>query len=327
MVPVLNEADHIDRCLESLAAQDYPGITEIVVADGGSTDATPVLLAAWQRRLRALQVIANPERLQSTGCNQAARHGSGEILVRADAHTSYAPDYVSRSVATLLRTGASAVGGRMQPAAETRYQRAVAAAMTSPWAIGPAKFRYVERESDTDVVYLGTFRRADFLRIGGYRTFPSGVAEDADLFFRLRAQGGRVVLDPHIRSFYSPRGSWGKLWQQFRRYGQGKAEMLWANGVFPSWRPLAPLLLVGVLAASLVVSLAGGPWWLFPAVITAWIGTLVVVALPHLGRAPLVAVVAGLMQFAYGLGLLWGLARGPGAVRELRRAEHTTPVE
>lgn len=326
MVPVLNESDRIDRCLESLASQDYQGTIEIVVADGGSTDATAARLAAWQRRLPELQVIPNPERLQSMGCNQAARHGSGEVLVRADAHTTYAPDYVSRSVATLLRTGASAVGGRMQPAAETRYQRAVAAAMTSPWAIGPAKFRYVDRESATDVVYLGTFRRADFLRLGGYRTFPSGVAEDADLFFRMRAQGGRVVLDPHIRSFYSPRGSWGRLWQQFRRYGQGKAEMLWVNGSFPSWRPLAPLLLVGGLVASLVLSLTGGPWWSFPAVIAAWMGTLVVVSLAHLGRAPLVAAVAALMQLAYGLGLLWGLARGPGAVRELRRAEHT-PVE
>ena len=35
--PMLNEADHVDELVADLAAQDYDGELEVLVADGGST--------------------------------------------------------------------------------------------------------------------------------------------------------------------------------------------------------------------------------------------------------------------------------------------------
>jgi len=308
LLPVLNEADHIDVCLESLAAQGYPGSLEIVVADGGSVDGTLERLSGWSKRIE-LKILHNPERVQSAGVNLAAANTDAEVLIRADAHTVYASDYVHRSVELLLTSGATAVGGNQTATARSRFGRAVAAAMDSPLAVGPARFRHADTVEEVDTVYLGAFRRSDFQALGGYRTLPSKVAEDADLYFRWRLQGARVLVDPSIRSKYTPRETPSGLWRQYYRYGIGKADMLYVNRRWPSWRPLGPLLLVLGLLGTLVA--APSNLWPLILLLAAWLVVLAVA-----GRArPMVMAAAGIMHLAYGTGLLRGLFRRPSKVR------------
>jgi succinoglycan biosynthesis protein ExoA len=313
IMAVLDEARVIDACFASLASQDYPGPWEVIVADGGSTDGTRGRLAGWEGRV-PLRTIDNPGRRQSPGLNAAAVAAGGDILVRADGHTVYAPDYLTASVAALRSTGAAAVGGPLRAVGTTRFGRAVAAAMRSPLAAGPAKFHQEDRSGEVDTVYLGAFRRDDFLRLGGLRSFPSGAGEDADLYHRWRKAGMRVVLDPAIRSEYRPRETPGSLARQHARYGRAKAEMLWANRSFPSWRPMAPAVLVAALAVAIAAGAATG-WWLPAALVAgAWAAALLIVAASAPRLAPWVVVAAAVMHLAYGAGLWWGVARGPRPV-------------
>lgn len=321
LLPVLDEIGTIDACLKSLAAQDYAGKVSIVVAEGGSTDGTRDRLAEWDRHGIGLEVIDNPHRLQSLGLNLAAETASGEVLVRADAHTWYAPDYITRSVAALFASDAVAVGGPMvvgeygkSSGWHSRVRRAVGAAMASPLAVGPGKFHRPGTFGEADTVYLGTFRRPDFLEIGGYRAFPSAVAEDADLYFRWRQEGRRILLDPKIVSAYTPRGTLRGLFRQYYKYGRGKADMLWANGRFPSLRPLAPLLLVVGLTAGGVLALFGLRWPL-GFLVGAWLLELVIAAVKTKPVRALTVVAGAVMQFAYGVGLMKDLLKGPWAAR------------
>ncbi len=317
ILPVLDEADHIDACLESLTTQEYDGELTIVAAEGGSVDGTPQRLAAWQRRWPGLTVVDNPERVQSAGLNLAAAAAPGEILVRADAHTAYASDYVRRSVEVLLGSGAVAVGGPMRPEGRGAFGRAVAIAMQSKLATGPGKFHHEAEAGPVDTVYLGAFRRADFARLGGFRTFPSGSGEDADLYHRWRRQGGTVLLDPSIRSTYRPRETPAALARQHLRYGHVKGELLYVNGTWPSWRPLAPLVLVVGLAATALLAVVTPWWWPFAALLALWLAALLVVAVPAGRLAPAVLLAAAIMHLAYGAGLVWGLLRGPGVRRKV----------
>lgn len=316
LLPVFNEIDHIDACIESLVAQDYTGELSIVAADGGSSDGTRERLEQWQARLPRLVLIDNRARIQSEGLNLAARVAVGEILVRADAHTTYAPDYVRRSVETLLAGEAVAVGGRLTPKGQSRFGRAVAAAMTSPLAIGPGRFHHAPTPGPADTVYLGTFRSADFASLGGFRSFPSGAVEDADLFFRWRRLGRTVFLDPAIRSTYQPRDTPKDLAHQFCRYGMGKTELLYVNGRWPSWRPAAPLALIMGIAGFVILGLAAGQWWPLFGLLGIWSLTLGVAAA---GSSPAgwfsTVAAAAIMQLAYGVGLLMGLLRRPSRVR------------
>ncbi|MBT8216538.1 MAG: glycosyltransferase family 2 protein [Acidimicrobiia bacterium] len=320
ILPVLDEADHLEACLASLQAQDYEGSVEIVVADGGSTDGSRTEL---ERRQAAgeLVLVDNPQRRQWAGLNRAAERASGEILVRVDGHSTYAPDYVSRSVAALTGSGVTAAGGRMIPASDSPVGRAVVSAMASRWAVGPARYRHQDHPSLVDTVYLGAFRRDDFHRLGGFRDLP-GVAEDADLYFRWRRQGATVLLDPSIKSDYRPRESWRALSRQYFRYGWGKADMVYANRVLPSLRPLAPLALVVGLIAGIGLA-AAGFYWPPAALLAAWLIVLILVASgagPPIAHRMRTAWATALMQLAYGAGLLLGLLRGPGPRRHLRQA-------
>jgi len=326
LLPVLNEADAIDGCLASLADQDYPGRWSLVVADGGSTDGTRRRLEAWRSRLPELIVMDNPLRLQSHGLNRAAEAARGEILVRVDAHTTYHPDYLSRSVEGLLSTGAVAVGGALRPEGTTGFGRAVAAAMGSPLAIGPGTFHHTGRRREADTVYLGTFRKDDFMEIGGYRAFPSGVAEDADLFFRWRRAHRTVLFDPDLRSVYRPRETARTLARQFWRYGLGKADMLYVNGRWPSWRPLAPLALVTGLLVTAGLAVAGRFKSWFWLLLGAWLVAIFSEGV-RIARSPLAltrtVLAIAIMHLAYGAGLLAGLLRSPGRVR--RAVVHLPP--
>jgi succinoglycan biosynthesis protein ExoA len=318
LLPAYNERRNIDACLESLQAQEYGGDVTVVVAEGGSDDGTRERLVEWLAQFPGLQVIDNPRRLQSFGLNLAAEAAKGDVLVRADAHTTYAPDYLIRSVAALTGSAAVAVGGLQRAEGRTAFGEAVAVAMHSPLGLGPARFRHARQPEEVDTVYLGAFRRADFHELGGYRSLPTGVAEDADLYFRWRQQGRVVLVDPAIRSTYRPRDTVKALARQHWRYGVGKAEMAHANGRLPSWRPLAPLgLLLGLVSGLAAWVIAGWPW-LFAGVVVAWLAVIAAVALRQVQRPALllrVVVAVVTMHLSYGAGLAWGLARGPRHVR------------
>ena len=316
IVPVFNEVSHIRVTIEDLIDQVYDGSVEVVVADGGSTDGTREWLDGFAAVVPQVVVVDNPKRRQAYGLNIAAEAASGEVLVRADGHSRYSPDFVAASVRGLSELG-GAIGGRMNPVGYDRFSRAVAAAMNSPLTMGPARFHHATEREAVDTVYLGAFYRTDFQEIGGLRSFPSGSSEDADFYYRWRRSGRKVHVDPAIESTYSPRNTPGRLWRQYWRYGQGKAEMLWLNGEFPSWRPFAPILLVSGLMVTLGVGLVGGRWLPLLVILASWLLVLAVAAISRSGGF-LTVVAAGVMHLAYGLGGLWGLLRGPGPVRHLK---------
>lgn len=313
VVPTLDERARITDCLASLSAQDHPGIVEILVVDGGSTDGTADLVSLATRRDPRIRLLANPERSAAAALNVGLAAATGDLFVRADAHSTYAPDYVRRCVEVLAETAADDVGGPMRPIGLRRFGRAVAAVTSSPWGMGSAAFHYATRRCEVDTVYLGCYRTATLRRLGGWdATRLQWGAEDHELNFRLRQRGGRIVCDPSIRSWYSPRESPGALWRQYRNYGIGKVSTLAKHRRLPTLRPLAPTLLVAILAGSVLFasSRRSGPL-LTP--VALWIGALAVLS-GRLASPPDVTrrhafAAAALIQLAYGTGVVTGLAR------------------
>lgn len=316
ILPVYNEIDSIEDSMASLRAQDYAGPLEIIVADGGSTDGTRAVLDSLAEHDPRLLIIDNPHRRQSHGLNLAAATAKGTYLTRADAHTIYAVDYVSRSITAALETGAAA-GGTMNPIGTTWFSRSVAGAMNSRLTMGPARFHHATEREYVDTVYLGTFRKDDFDVVDGFRALPSGAAEDADFYARWRASGRRVVVDPSICSSYEPRKRVGELWRQYYRYGLGKAEMLWLNGAFPSWRPLAPLGFVVALIVTLLLGVFGISWLPVVVLAVSWSAVVGVASRKAGVHIPGVFFAAAIMHTAYGIGVGSGLLRGRARLSEV----------
>ncbi|MGQ0430948.1 MAG: glycosyltransferase family 2 protein [Microthrixaceae bacterium] len=307
VVPTLNERGYIRDCLDSLVGQGYPGLIEVLVCDGGSTDGTRDLVAAYGGIVR---LVDNLGVTAAAALNLGLRESRGEVLVRGDAHALYAADYVERCVEILAETDAANVGGPMRAVGTTSFGRAVAAVTSSPFGIGPGRFHYATERSEVDTVYLGCWRRTTLERLGGWDEDDlQWGAEDHELNMRLRAEGGRIVLDPAIRSWYFPRDNPRSLARQYFNYGMGKASTLAKHTTLPSWRPLAPAVLVLLSAVGLIFGRGG--WRLgLPAVHAAVCGAVAL----RLGTAPGIApqrafAAVELCHWSYGAGFWTGSGR------------------
>ena len=311
ILPVLNEEAQLARCLRSVAEQSYPAVVEIVVADGGSTDGTRSVAGEFAN----VRVIDNPRRIRPSGLNAAISATSGEVIVRVDARTALAPDYVERCVAALDRSGAAIVGGQMRYEAHGAPQRGIVAAMTSRVGAGPAAFRREGGQARyVDTVYLGAFRAETIRRIGGYDEW-SGGNEDAELAWRAQPYGG-VYLDPAIKSYYLGRDGLGALASQFYRYGRNRARTVRKHPGSLSYRQLAvPALLLGLAS----------PWR--RQVLGAYVAIVLARGAVELTRdpaaTPTLLVSFPTMHAAWGLGFLRGIVSNMGPANLPRQVQHS----
>ena len=310
---VRRERAAIESFLDSVAAQDLTDTDwEVIVADGMSDDGTREILDRRAREWPRLKVIDNPRRIVATGLNAAIRHARGDVIVRMDAHTEYAPDYVRECLGVLERTAADNVGGPAQTRSRGWLQRAIAAAFHSPFASGGAKFHNPQHEGPVDTVPYGCWRRATLERV---RLFDETLEhnQDDELNLRIIRSGGRVWQSPRIRSWYRPRGTLQALFEQQFQYGFWKMAVIRKHGRPASWRHLAPgtaVLLAIVLAGlspvwrwSLVTLVALAGVWLICAILASFAA-----ARRHgWDLLPVLPVVFATYQTAYGLGFLSGI--------------------
>jgi succinoglycan biosynthesis protein ExoA len=241
IVPCRNEKRHIGEFLNALCAQELePGWRlEILVADGLSDDGTRDIL----RRYTEVRVIDNPERIVSTGLNRAIAVATGEIIVRMDVHTTYAPDYIRQCVHVLQETGADNVGGPWVAKGRGLVGNAIAVAFQSRFCSGGGKAHDPGYEGEVDTVYLGCWSRAAFDKAGLFD--PDLVRNQDDEFnFRLRRLGGRIWQSTRIKSAYEPRNSLSALFRQYLQYGFWKVAVIRKHRSLEAWRHLLPALLV-----------------------------------------------------------------------------------
>ena len=226
---------------------------EVIVADGSDGPGTA---EAARAALPGVRVVANPARIAAAGVNRALAAARHPVVVRCDARCVLPPDYLRLAAAALGRTGAANVGGRLEPAGETPFERAVALAMSSRLGSGGPRYRTGGPPGPVDTVPLGAFRREALVAAGG---FDPTLArnEDYELNWRLRAAGGTVWFDPALSVRYRPRGTVSALARQYFDYGRWKRVVLRRHPRSLRVRQLAaPALVLGLLT-SLASALAG----------------------------------------------------------------------
>jgi succinoglycan biosynthesis protein ExoA len=327
VVPVLNEARHIERCLRSAQAQDYPAsLIDITVADGGSTDATRetvMRLAADDSRIR---LIDNPGRKQAAGLNLAIASSAGEVVARLDGHAEWRPWHIRRCVELLRETGADNVGGTMEAVGDTFLGKAAARASSSPFGVGGARYRYWKRVTETDTVFLGCYTRSALDRVGPFNEWVS-VHEDYELNYRIRQSGGKIVFSPGLPTTYWARTTWQGLARQFFGYGRAKSAVARAKpGVIRPYHLVPPTTVaMAPLLAALCVTPAGRR---LSAGVVGLYATACLVASVPAGRGQpgsmraAIAMTFPVLHFSWGLGFLVGLlASTPGTGRRPRNRE------
>ena len=327
VVPIYNEAAMLDSLVADLLAQDYPRLTEIWLVDGGSTDGTAERLRAVAQRDLRVWVLNNPGRVPAAALNLAIPKMRTDIVMRLDAHATYATDVVRESVDALLATGAAGVGAVQRPIeGKTLVARSIVAAQRSRFGLGGARFRQEGAAGWVESVWNGCYWHHVVQRVGPLRE-DLVRAEDNDFNERIRQLGYGLYLSPAIRASYQPRTTLRELWSQYFANGKGVALAVCENRRAFGLRHFAPPAFV----ASLIAGLLAGLLWP-PAMVLFWAllglylaGLALATALGarsdrrcHLLLMPLSCAT---LHFAYGIGALWAFC----TLSPLTRSRRASP--
>jgi len=317
IVPCFNEVDYVEACLKSaLAQEDIPGggILEVLVADGMSDDGTRDKIVEIAAQDPRLHLIENPARIVPAALNLAIRSARGEIIVRMDAHTEYAPDYVKKCLEVLAITDAENVGGPARTKAKGYIQQAIRLAYHSPFSVGGAKFHNENYSGYVDTVTYGCWRRQTLEEIGLFDESLM-INEDDELNLRIVRRGGRIWQSTAIRSWYYPRDSVRKLFWQYVQYGYWKVRVIQKHKIPASLRHLVPCCFLVTL---LILALLATVHTLFGVALIAiavlYVGANLTASIitcrnrSNLKYLPMMPFVFGVYHFGYGYGFLHGLA-------------------
>lgn len=309
-IPMRNEEEYIEACLHSVMQNLLPpeAEMEVLVFDGESTDRSVDIVKALAATDPRIRLINNPRRIQSAAFNRALEQARGEYFFRLDAHSLYRPDYFATCLRLLQETGADNVGGVMAAEGRTSTGRAVAAAVSSRFGVGDAQYRVATRPGWVDTVYLGAWRTATLRNLGGMRE-DLAVNEDYELNSRLRKAGGRIWLDPSLRTHYFPRDSFVALARQYTRYGFWKARTILEHPWTLRWRQLAaPALVIGILFTPLAIAIFGPIGWLALGIYAAAnLSASIIAARQGWATLPLLPFIFLTIHCTWGAGFLVGL--------------------
>jgi len=193
LIPALNEATNIAACLDSVAraSRGLSGPVEVIVADGGSTDATAAIAAE-----RGAKVVASA-RGRGLQIRTAIDASNADCLLILHADCRLAPDAPATIMAALgARPGAAggALGMRFDP--DFRLSALVSRLNTlKTWLTG---ISFGDQ---------GQFLRREALaRLGGFPDME--LMEDVELSLRLRGLGETIYFGRGVTA--SPR-AWSKL--------------------------------------------------------------------------------------------------------------------
>lgn len=259
VIPVLDRADELARCLQSIALVDYPrDWLEVIVVDDGSRDAS-----AQVARAHGAIVVSSggTRRGPAAARNVGAARASGELLAFIDSDCSARAGWLEELVPLFRDHKTAAVGGMVEgmctASAVDRYE-----AVMSSLSLG-SRERF--GNSGDDTFYLPScnllVRRELFLSVNGFEE-SMHVGEDVDLTWRLRDAGWTIAYLPAGRILHEHRSSVRSFMSRRFDYGTSEGTL---QKLHPQRRKrfVLPPLLGVVLTLSILAPFVSA--WLLPA--------------------------------------------------------------
>ena len=259
VVPVLDEVDRVGPCLDGLAAQGA-AVTAIVVADGGSRDGTPALVARHAGRDPRVRLVASGPppsgwtgKVWNLACGLVAVPDDVEWVLGIDADVRPRPQLVAALIAHAERVGVAALS------VATRQALAGAGdALVHPACLATLVYRFgIPGRATADVGAVQAngqcflARRADLVRTGAFGAARASLCEDVTIARALAAAGIPVGFyeadDLATAAMYA---SGRETWRQWPRSLPMRDHWFGARG----WLGLAEVVLVQALPLPALVA-------------------------------------------------------------------------
>jgi glycosyltransferase involved in cell wall biosynthesis len=262
VVPVRDEEDSIRILLEGLLSQTLPP-NEIVITDGGSTDATREIIEEFIRRGAPVKLICKQDSLPGRARNAGAKDSGCEWIAFTDAGTRPVPDWLA-ALAEKAGDGSAvdAVYGSYEPVVNSFFRECAAIAYVPPAAStldGPVRPRSI---------VSALIKRKVWADVNG---FPEHLRSAEDLLFmnKIERAGFRIVRAPRAVVYWTIQPG---LWTTFTRFVVYARNNIRA-GLWRQWQAAIFLryALIGILAVPAIF--LGAKWLIVPLLL--WVALLV----------------------------------------------------
>ena len=304
ILPILNEEKYLEDSVNSILSQSFSGAIEVILAVGPSEDETMKIAKEIQARDSRVVVVENPTGKTAAGLNLAIASARYSIIVRVDGHSQVPIDYCETAFQILNETGAVNVGGIMAAQGVSLFERGVARAMRSPLGVGASRFHTGGGAGESDTVYLGCFRKEALMAVGGFdERFTR--AQDWELNFRLRQNGGVIYFDPRLKVTYRPRSTIKALAKQYFEYGRWRRVVSRRHQGSINYRYLAPPFTVIATSLSIFFGALISPVFFIPALVYSVfiLGSSIIIG-KSMGEILCLPTILLTMHISWGLGFL-----------------------
>ena len=271
IVPVRNEEHSIRALLDALLGQTRRP-DEIVITDGGSTDATVHIIEEYIKRGDPIQLIRERAALPGRGRNVAIAHSSCEWLAFADSGTRPVNNWLSVLVERVERDpDVDMVYGAMEPVIDSFFKECAAISYLPP----PTRVEGGWNRAD---FLASAFLRRDVWRaVGGFREDLRS-AEDILFMDAVRNANFRIAYELRGLVHWNIQPTIGLTFRRFVTYSRNNLRAglwrRWQAAVFSRYALLA--------LSALPAFVFGARWLLVP--FALWILMLVVRSVVALRR-------------------------------------------
>jgi glycosyltransferase involved in cell wall biosynthesis len=251
IVPVRNEEGSIGVLLESLLNQTLPP-AEIVITDGGSTDATTAIIQKYIDGGAPVRLIRTASALPGRARNLAAARATNDWLAFTDAGIQPSKLWLESLAARAGEdSSVDVVYGWYEPVTDTLFKECAAISYVSPPVETAGEFMRPRS------IASALMRRSVWETTGG---FPEHLRSAEDLLFMNKVEAAR------FRMAYAPRAvvQWDlqpNAWRTFKRFKTYARNNIRA-GLWDEWqRPVLNRYLL-LLVLSTLAAFLFNHWWL-----------------------------------------------------------------
>ena len=302
IVPIFNEENYILEFLNCLESQTISP-DEVIFIDGNSFDNTVNMINSYG--MKNVKILQNEFRTVPYALNLAINHCKSDVIVRLDAHTQYAEDYLERIVEKFLAyPEISVVGGPTNVAAKSLFQKCVGDVITCQFGLGGGKVHDVHYSGPAESVTFGAWRKEIFETVG---LFDVRLKRNQDDEFHLRCNlaGVQVFQFSDIKLYYFPRSNIRGLFLQYFEYGLYKPLVFKINKMRMTYRQYIPVLFLSYFVV-LMPLLMLFQNWIFFLPLLMYVIALLIYSYKKKSNLFYFAIITLCIHLSYAIGLSMG---------------------
>jgi glycosyltransferase involved in cell wall biosynthesis len=199
LMPVFNGGPYLAAAIESVQAQTFEDF-ELVIVDDGSTDGSAEKIADFAARDRRIRAYWKDNSGISETLNRGIAEARGDWIARLDADDIMLPRRLERQMAFVSTQSEIVAAGSNYDIIDERG-RHCATLRPLPRSRDELQRFLAAREPLTFTHPTMIYRRDIAAGLGGYRR-EYEPCEDTELFARMIAAGGVILIQPEVLTLY-----------------------------------------------------------------------------------------------------------------------------